>query len=61
MEGKITYDVREVARLLNVSTACVYQLCQREDFPAIRVSPRRIVIPAQGLQEWLNKGKAVSL
>lgn len=58
---KMVYTIKETAQLLGIAVSAVRALCRREDFPAIRVSPRRIVIPAQGLQEWLRKGKAVSL
>lgn len=58
---KLVYSIKETAWMLGIAESAVRALCHREDFPAIRVSPRRIVIPAQGLQEWLNKGKSVSL
>ena len=61
LQGKTTYNVKEVATLLNICLPAAYDLCNREDFPAIRVTPRRIIIPADGLQRWLeeqaNSGK----
>ena len=53
LQGKTTYNVKEVATLLNICLPAAYDLCNREDFPAIRVTPRRIIIPAEGLQRWL--------
>ena len=55
LQGKTTYNVKEVATLLNICLPAAYDLCNREDFPAIRVTPRRIIIPADGLQRWLEE------
>lgn len=52
---KTTYNVREVADILGICLPAVYELCGREDFPAIRVTPRRIIIPVDGLQRWLEE------
>lgn len=54
-QGKTTYNVKEVATLLNICLPAAYDLCNREDFPAIRITPRRIIIPADGLQRWLEE------
>lgn len=61
MTNKVVYNVPELAKMLDVSLACAYQLCRQPDFPAIRVSPRRIVIPVDGLKAWMerNAGNAV--
>lgn len=52
---KATYSVQEVADILGISKPTAYELCNREDFPAIRVTPRRIIIPVDGLQRWLEE------
>lgn len=54
MEKKV-YTAKEVASVLGISLCTVRQLCHRPDFPAIRVSPRRIVIPVDGLNRWMEK------
>lgn len=56
---KLTYTAKEVAGVLGVSLSTVWSLCRQPDFPAIRVSPRRIVIPVDGLKAWMerNAGK----
>lgn len=61
MTEKIVYSVSELAKLLDMSVGNAYQLCRQPDFPAIRVSPRRIVIPVDGLKAWMqrNAGKSV--
>lgn len=53
MDNKVVYTVKELAHTLGVSVANAYDLCRQPDFPAIRVSPRRIVIPVDGLKAWL--------
>lgn len=53
--AKLVYSVDEVAHMLGISKPLAYDLCSREDFPAVRVSPRRIVIPVDALNNWLSK------
>lgn len=53
MEKKITYNVREVAELLNINVAKAYELTKRKDFPAIRLG-RRIVVPKDAFFKWLE-------
>lgn len=55
MTEKVVYNVTELANVLDISIASAYQLCRQPDFPAIRVSPRRIVIPVDGLKEWMQR------
>lgn len=52
---KHAIDVDELAEALGISKPTAYELCNREDFPAIRVTPRRIIIPVDGLQRWLEE------
>lgn len=54
-QSKTTYNVRDIAELLGICLPAAYELCSRADFPAIRVTPRRIIIPADGLQRWLEE------
>lgn len=53
--SKMTYSVKEVSNILGISLPLAYELCNREDFPAIRVTPRRIIIPIDGLQRWMEE------
>ena len=55
MKEKLVYTVPEVAKLLGVNVITAYELARRSDFPAIRVSPRRIVIPKQAFHKWLEE------
>lgn len=52
---KRAIDVDELAEALGISKPTAYELCNRVDFPAIRVTPRRIIIPVDGLQRWLEE------
>nr|DAR58221.1 MAG TPA: helix-turn-helix domain protein [Caudoviricetes sp.] len=52
---KVTYSVKEVSDILGICLPAVYELCNREDFPAIRVTPRRIIIPVDGLRRWMEE------
>lgn len=52
---KRAIDVDELAEALGISKPTAYELCNQEDFPAIRVTPRRIIIPVDGLQRWLEE------
>ena len=44
----------EAARLLGVSKPTVYQMMNREDFPAFKVGARTL-ISVEGLREWMRK------
>ena len=52
---KLCLNVREVAELLGVSTAAVYTLAASKGFPSIKISKRRIVIPAEAFRRWLDR------
>ena len=45
--------VRELADQLDIALVNAYKLCHCSDFPAVRVSPRRIVIPLDALDRWM--------
>lgn len=54
--------LKEAALQLGVSLSTLHYMCRTiDDFPAVRVSPRRIVVPVDGLREWLaqNAGRSV--
>ena len=50
----LVLNVDELAAVLGVSKPTAYALTRRRDFPAVRVSERRIVIPIDGLRRWLE-------
>ncbi|MBQ3155238.1 MAG: helix-turn-helix domain-containing protein [Clostridia bacterium] len=51
---KLTVSVEEMAKMLGISKPVAYELIKREGFPAVRISPRRIIIPLARLSEWIN-------
>jgi len=51
---KQVYSVREVAEALGINLQSAYALTRREDFPVVRVSAKRIVIPKEAFNQWLN-------
>ena len=54
MPEKLTLSVDEMAQTLGISRPVAYELIKREGFHAIRNSERRIIIPIEGLKQWLN-------
>ena len=51
---KLTLSVDELAQELGISKPLAYNLIKRNDFPSLRISERRIVIPVDALRSWLN-------
>jgi len=52
---KLAINVKEMAEMLNISIPTAYQLTERADFPCVRVSEKRKIIPLNSLQTWLDK------
>jgi len=57
---KLAYSVPELAKALNIGRNTAYELVNRSDFPAIKVSERKIIIPIDGLKRWLESQPAVN-
>lgn len=54
LSNKMTVTVEEMAELIGVSRSVAYQLVKERDFPVIRVSERRLIIPIKSLETWLE-------
>ena len=52
-------SVIEMAHFLGISRMNAYSLCRRENFPAVRVSPRRIIVPVDALADWMKENAGV--
>lgn len=53
MEDRAVYNVREIAKLLNINVPRAYELTKQKDFPAIRIG-KRILIPKAAFEDWLR-------
>ena len=53
-ENKMTVSVEEMAEMLGISRSVAYQLIKQSDFPVVRVSERRLIIPVKSLEKWLE-------
>lgn len=51
---KVALSMKEVARVLGVAEHTVRRLVRDGELPAIRISERRIIIPAEALNNWLS-------
>lgn len=54
-ENKMTVTVEEMAEMIGISRSVAYQLIKEKDFPVIRVSERRLIIPLKSLEKWLEE------
>jgi excisionase family DNA binding protein len=52
---KKVFSVKEIAIILGVSVPGAYNLAARSDFPSVRLGERRIVIPVQAFNSWLEE------
>ena len=50
----MTLDVKDVAKILGVSTRTAYNLVQSGKIPSIRIG-RRIKVPEDAFYKWLNE------
>ncbi len=58
-EQPLTYTVPEAAALLGISAWSYYEGIKRGDLPALRLTPRRLVVPKVALEALLTqKGAA---
>ena len=53
-DKKITVSVEEMAEMLGISRSVAYQIIKEKDFPVVRVSERRLIIPVKSLEKWLE-------
>ena len=46
--------VMDMAALLGISRSSAYELAAEEGFPKLKLVPGRVIIPRDGLLEWLD-------
>ena len=51
---KLTVNVREMAEMLGIGKPKAYELCNRADFPTVRIGTK-IIIPVDALKVWLQQ------
>lgn len=51
---RLTITPEQAAKQLGISMPTMYQLCNRKDFPSVRVG-RKIIIPLASLEKWLER------
>ena len=54
MEEKKYYSITEASAVVGVSKPTFRKMMTRPGFPLVRVSPRRIIIPADLLESWME-------
>lgn len=47
-------EAQDIKEIMGMALANVYKLMKRPDFPAIRISARRYVVPEEAFRKWLN-------
>ncbi|MCL2357385.1 MAG: helix-turn-helix domain-containing protein [Defluviitaleaceae bacterium] len=53
VQEKTVITVAEAAEILGVSRPTVYDLCERSDFPALRIEKRKLIL-RQKFMLWLE-------
>lgn len=48
-------NARDICSIMGMSLNNVYALMRSADFPAIKVSPRRYVVPEDAFNRWLDE------
>lgn len=56
---KMFISVEEMAQQMDIALVNAYALCRKEGFPAVRITPRRIIIPVEALKQWMEKNAGV--
>lgn len=51
---RLVYSVDEMAGVLDISRPKAFEFVHRAGFPVVRVG-RRLLIPRDGLEEWLKQ------
>ena len=55
VNGQKYLTVDELADILGINLNAAYSLVKQPGFPAIRISPRRIIIIADSLDNWMRE------
>ena len=47
-------EAQDIKEILGIALGSVYKLMKQPDFPAIRISARRYVVPEEAFRKWLE-------
>lgn len=47
-------EAQDLKEILGIALANAYKLMKRPDFPAIKVSARRYIVPEDAFRKWLE-------
>lgn len=47
-------EAQDIKEILGIALGSVYKLMKQPDFPAIRISARRYVVPEDAFRKWLD-------
>lgn len=54
-QNKVTVlEARDISNIMGIALANAYKLMKRPDFPAIKVSARRYIVPEAAFRKWLD-------
>ena len=48
-------EAQDIKETLGIALGSVYKLMRRPDFPAIKVSARRYIVPEDKFRQWLDE------
>ena len=51
----IALSIPQAALMLGICEKNMYALAASDGFPAVRVGKKRILIPVDGLRDWINR------
>jgi predicted DNA-binding transcriptional regulator AlpA len=57
-ELPLSLNTDHVSKILGLSKPLVYALFNRSDFPAIKITAKRWVVPKDQFKDWLNNETA---
>ena len=60
LQGRLALRPGELAEVLGIGRNAAYQLCNRADFPTVRIG-HKLIIPVDGLRRWLEEQVGVEL
>lgn len=51
----IALNAKQISEILNISLPNVYEIFRRKNFPAIKISSKRIIVEKNQFKKWLDE------